>query len=194
MYEKEVFDLDETTFSMAQAEELLQTLKLRFETHLSRHPSIRWDMVEAKLRSHITKLWSLYLMECTGGEPDVFGQDESTGEYLFIDGSAETPAGRKNLCYDRAALDGRKENKPANSVLDIAAEMGVSLLSEEEYRALQTQGEFDRKTSSWILTPPEIRALGGALFCDRRYNHVFTYHNGAESYYSSRAFRASLKI
>ncbi|MPN44878.1 hypothetical protein SDC9_192445 [bioreactor metagenome] len=161
---------------------------------MSRHPSVSWSAVEARLRSHATKLWSLSLMEHTGGEPDVFGFDEKTGEVTFFDFSAETPAGRKNLCYDRAALDSRKENKPANSVLDLAASMGVSLLSEEEYRVLQTLGEFDRKTSSWVLTPPEIRSLGGAIFCDRRYDHVFTYHNGAESYYSSRGFRASLRI
>ena len=186
--------MDKTTLTMAQAEELLKTLRERFEYNLFRHPSVSWSAVEAKLRSHTTKLWSLLLMEKTGGEPDVFGIDESTGEVIFFDFSAETPTGRKNLCYDRAALDGRKANKPEDSVLDVAAKMGVSLLSEDEYRALQQTGAYDQKTSSWVLTPQEIRKLGGALFCDRRYDHVFTYHNGAESYYSSRGFRASLRV
>lgn len=186
--------MDEATLTMAQAEELLRTLKERFESHLFRHPSVSWSAVEATLRSHATKLWSLLLMEKTGGEPDVFGIDAITGEVIFFDFSAETPSGRKNLCYDRAALDSRKENKPASSVLDVASEMGVSLLSEDEYRAMQQTGAYDQKTSSWVLTPPEIRKLGGAIFCDRRYDHVFTYHNGAESYYSSRGFRASLRV
>ena len=175
-------------------EELLQTLKNRFEKNTARHSDIRWVDVEARLMNNPSKLVSLQQMEQTGGEPDVFAFDAASGAYIFFDFSAETPAERKTLCYDRAALDARKENKPATSVLDMAAQMGVSLLSEEQYRALQTLGAFDQKTSSWVLTPPEIRSLGGALFCDRRYNHVFTYHNGAESYYSSRGFRASLRV
>lgn len=175
-------------------EELLQSLQTRFTQHMTRHPGLLWSDVEARLLSKPEKLRALLEMEQTGGEPDVFAQDAGTGEMIFFDFAAETPAGRRNLCYDRAALDARKENKPANSVLDLAEQMGVSLLTEDQYRALQTLGEFDRKTSSWVLTPPEIRSLGGALFCDRRYNHVFTYHNGAESYYSARGFRAALKV
>ena len=174
--------------------ELLQVLKTRFESNMARHAGLRWAEVEARLVSNPDKLHSLREMERTGGEPDVFSRDSATGGYIFFDFVAETPAERRNLCYDRAALDARKANKPASSVLDMAAQMGVSLLSEAQYHALQTLGEFDRKTSSWILTPTEIRALGGALFCDRRYNHVFTYHNGADSYYSSRGFRASLRV
>lgn len=175
-------------------QELLQTLKTRFEKQKARHADLHWADVEARLLSKPDKLRSLLEMEQTGGEPDVFAQDAGTGEYIFFDFAAETPAGRRNLCYDRAALDARKEFKPASSVLDMAEQMGVSLLSEAQYRALQTLGEFDQKTSSWVLTPPEIRSLGGALFCDRRYQHVFTYHNGAESYYSARGFRAALKV
>ena len=186
--------MEHTSFSMAQAEELLQTINQRFETNLFRHPALAWPEVEARLRNHPSKLWSLFLMERTGGEPDVYRKDETTGEYIFFDFSAESPAGRRNLCYDRAALDSRKENKPANSVLDRAAELGVTLLTEEEYRALQELGKFDQKTSSWVETPEEIRVLGGAIFCDRRYNHVFTYHNGADSYYGVRGFRAKLAI
>ncbi len=186
--------MDQVTFTMAQAEELLQTLKSRFEKHSIRHGNVPWEAVEARLRSHPSKLWSLYMMEMTGGEPDVFSMNASTGEIIFFDFSAETPANRRNLCYDRAALDARKENKPANSAQDLAAEMGVTMLTEEDYRALQTLGEFDRKTSSWVETPKEIRSLGGAIFCDRRYNHVFTYHNGAESYYGVRGFRAKASI
>lgn len=186
--------MEQTTLSMAQAEELLQILRQRFESHLFRHPTLTWPTIEARLRSHPSKLWSLHLMERTGGEPDVYRKDETTGEYIFFDFSAESPAGRRNLCYDRAALVSRKENKPANSVLDRAAEIGVTLLTEAEYRDLQSLGEFDKKTSSWVYTPDEIRALGGAIFCDRRYDHVFTYHNGADSYYSSRGFRASMRI
>ena len=186
--------MDEITLSMAQAEEFLQTLKTRFEQHMTRHPNISWQKIEARLRSHPSKLWSLHMMERTGGEPDVFAYDETTGEVIFFDFSAETPLGRRNLCYDRAALDARKENKPASSAQDLASEMGVTMLDEEEYRALQALGEFDRKTSSWVETPAAIRALGGAIFCDRRYNHVFTYHNGAESYYGVRGFRAKLIV
>ncbi len=186
--------MDQTTFTREQAEELLQALKSRFLANMHRHAGVSWDMVEARLRSHTTKLWSLFMLETTGGEPDVVGIDASSGEYIFFDCSAETPVGRRNLCYDRAALDARKANKPASSALDVVAEIGVSILTEEEYRFLQTLGEFDRKTSSWVATPKEIRALGGALFCDRRYNHVFTYHNGADSYYGVRGFRAKLAI
>ena len=186
--------MEQVTFRMADAEELLQTLKSRFLSHPTRHPSLRWEAVEARLRNSPSKLWSLYMMEKTGGEPDVFAYDEANGSFVFFDFSAETPAERRNLCYDRAALDSRKEHKPESSALDFADEMRVSLLNEDEYRALQTLGEFDRKTSSWIETPAEIRALGGALFCDRRYHHVFTYHNGAESYYSVRGFRAKLTV
>lgn len=186
--------MDQVTFTMAQAEELLQTLKNRFEKHMSRHPQIVWGKIEARLRTHPSKLWSLYMMELTGGEPDVFDYNEKTDEIVFFDFSPETPSDRRNLCYDRAALDARKEHKPANSAQDMATEMGVSMLTEEEYRALQTRGAFDRKTSSWVETPKEIRSLGGAIFCDRRYDHVFTYHNGAESYYGVRGFRAKLTI
>ena len=181
-------------FSPEQEESLLQTLKSRFSSNRNRHENIEWATVETRLRSQSSKLRSLQMMEQTGGEPDVFALDASTGEFVFYDFSAESPAGRRNLCYDRAALDGRKEFKPANSALDLAEEMGVSLLSEEQYRALQEKGAFDRKTSSWVFTPDGIRALGGALFCDRRYDHVFTYHNGAESYYSVRGFRAALRV
>lgn len=186
--------MDQTSFTRELAEELLQTLKSRFQANMHRHIGLNWDMVEARLRSHTTKLWSLFLMETTGGEPDVVSFDATSGEFVFYDCAAETPVGRRNLCYDRAALDARKANKPASSALDIAAEIGVSMLTEEEYRFLQTLGEFDRKTSSWVATPKEIRSLGGALFCDRRYNHVFTYHNGADSYYGVRGFRAKLAI
>ena len=184
----------QNTFSQEQSEALLQTLKSRFSTNRNRHEGIEWDAVEARLRSRPEKLRSLYQMESTGGEPDVFSYHPESGEYVFFDFSAETPAGRRNLCYDRAALDARKEYKPADSALDMAADMGVSLLTEAQYRALQETGAFDRKTSSWVLTPQEIRSLGGALFCDRRYDHVFTYHNGAESYYSVRGFRAALHV
>ena len=186
--------MDQTTFTMQLAENLLQTLKSRFEANMHRHAALRWNSVEARLRSNPTRLWSLYMMETTGGEPDVVGLDASSGEYIFFDCSAETPAGRRNLCYDRAALDARKENKPAGSALDRAAEIGVTILTEDDYRFLQTLDAFDRKTSSWVETPAEIRSLGGAIFCDRRYDHVFTYHNGAESYYGVRGFRAKLSI
>ena len=186
--------MDQTTFSKEQAEELLQALKTRFSAHMHRHAGLSWDSVEARLRNNPTKLWSLFMMESTGGEPDVFALDAVTGEVVFYDFAAETPVGRRNLCYDRAALDSRKENKPAGSAQDQAADMGLSMLTEEEYRALQTLGEFDRKTSSWVATPEKIRKLGGAVFCDRRYDHVFTYHNGAESYYGVRGYRAKLTV
>ena len=186
--------MNETNFTRELAEELLETLKSRFQANQHRHAGISWDTVEARLRTHVPKLWSLYMMEKTGGEPDVFALNASTGEVLFYDFSAETPLGRRNFCYDRAAWDSRKENKPETSAMEKAENMGVTMLNEDEYCALQTLGEFDRKTSSWIETPAAIRALGGALFCDRRYNHVFTYHNGAESYYGVRGFRAKLSV
>src|SRR5690606_5862506 len=178
----------------AQRTELLQTLKDRFEKNKNRHKGIDWSKVQTNLEASPAKLWSLYEMERTGGEPDVVGYDEKTGEYIFYDCSPESPKGRRSVCYDRAALDARKEHKPKTSAMDMAAEMGVTLLSEAQYRDLQKLGEFDLKTSSWVQTPPEIRKLGGALFCDRRYDTVFLYHNGAESYYAARGFRAELRV
>lgn len=180
--------------SAAQSQELLSTLKTRFEKYIDRHKGIEWAKVQSKLEANPDKLWSLHEMETTGGEPDVVGYDKKTGEYFFYDCSAESPAGRRSLCYDAAALASRKENKPKHSAMGMAVEMGIELLSEEEYRALQQFGEFDLKTSSWIKTPDNIRKLGGALFCDRRYATVFTYHNGAESYYAARGFRGSLRV
>ena len=180
--------------SAEQREELLRTLKARFEKNMNRHKGLEWANVQAKLKVNAEKLWSLNEMERTGGEPDVVDHDEKTGEYIFYDCSAESPKGRRSLCYDREALDSRKENKPENSAIDMAAAMGVELLTEEQYRELQTFGHFDTKTSSWVKTPPDIRNLGGAIFCDRRYNTVFVYHNGAESYYAARGFRGSLRV
>lgn len=180
--------------SSEESKGLLKTLKDRFEKNVKRHKGIDWKKVEAKLISDPTKLWSLNEMEITGGEPDVIGTDKKTGEYLFCDCSEESPKGRRSLCYDRAALNSRKEHKPKNSAMDLSNEIGIELLNEEEYRYLQTLGEFDLKSSSWINTPPEIRKLGGALFCDRRYDTVFVYHNGAESYYAARGFRGSLRV
>lgn len=180
--------------SPEQGEELLNTLKARFEKNTHRHQGVAWAAVQEKLQDKPEKLWSLNEMERTGGEPDVTGRDAQTGEILFIDCSAETPAGRRNLCYDREALQSRKENKPQDSALDVAAAMGIELLSEEQYRALQQLGEFDLKTSSWLKTPPAIRKLGGAIFGDRRYDHVFIYHNGASSYYGARGFRGVLRV
>ena len=177
-----------------QREELLRALKTRFEKNMNRHKGLEWAKVQAKLEASTKKLWSLNEMERTGGEPDVVGHDKKMGEYIFFDCSAETPNGRRNACYDGEALDSRKEHKPKNNAIDMAAAMGIELLTEEQYRALQQLGNFDTKTSSWIITPSEIRKLGGALFCDRRYDHVFVYHNGAESYYGARAFRGSLRI
>lgn len=177
-----------------QHRELLRILKARFEKNMNRHRDLEWVKVQARLEMNAGKMWSLNEMEETGGEPDVVGMDPGTGEYLFYDCSAESPKGRRSLCYDREALESRKEYKPANSVIDAAIEMGIELLSEEEYRKLQQLGNFDLKTSSWVKTPPEIRKLGGAVFCDRRYNHVFMYHNGADSYYAARGFRGSLKV
>lgn len=182
------------SLSGEREKELLSLLKLRFEKQSRRHPTLRWSEVEARLAEVPEKLWSLSEMERTGGEPDVIGREESTGLYLFVDCSAQSPEGRASLCYDREALDARKEHKPKGSVVELAAEMGIELLTEEQYRALQCVGEFDTKSSSWILTPPEIRGLGGALFCDRRYGRVFVYHNGAQSYYSGRGFRGILKV
>ena len=172
-----------------QADKLLKTLKPRFEKNASRHKGIEWAKVQAKLEANADKLWSLNQMEATGGEPDVVGHDKKTGAYIFFDCSPETPAGRRSICYDRAALDARKEHKPKTSAMDMAAEIGVELLTEEQYRQLQQLGNFDTKTSSWITTPANVRKLGGALFCDRRFDTVFTYHNGAESYYAARGFR-----
>jgi hypothetical protein len=180
--------------SPKQHEELLKTLKARFEKNMDRHQGLEWEQVDTRLEAHAAKLWSLNEMERTGGEPDVVGHDKKTGEYIFYDCSAESPKDRRSLCYDREALDSRKENKPANSAMDVAAAMGIELLSEEQYRALQKLGNFDTKTSSWVQTPSAIRKLGGALFCDRRYNTVFLYHNGAESYYAARGFRGSLRV
>ncbi len=180
--------------SAEQREELLAVLKARFETHMNRHRGLEWASVQARLEANPEKLWSLYEMERTGGEPDVVGYDAETGEYIFYDCSPESPAGRRSLCYDREALEARKEHKPESSAIDMAAAMGIELLTEEQYRELQELGDFDTKTSSWLKTPPEIRKLGGALFADRRYGRVFVYHNSAPSYYSSRGFRGSLRV
>ena len=177
-----------------QHEELLSALKARFEKNLNRHKGLEWVKVQAKLESNPEKLWSLNEMERTGGEPDVVGHDKTTGEYIFYDCSAESPKGRRSLCYDREALESRKEHKPENSVMDMAAAMGIELLTEGQYRELQKLGEFDAKTSSWVKTPADIRKLGGAIFADYRYGHVFVYHNGAESYYAARGFRGSLRV
>ena len=180
--------------SQVQQEELLSTLKARFEKNMNRHKGIEWAKVQAKLEADPEKLWSLNEMERTGGEPDVVGFDKKTGEYIFYDCSAESPTGRRSFCYDRQALDSRKEHKPKNSAIDMAAAMGIELLTEEQYRELQKLGNFDTKTSSWITTPSEIRKLGGAIFADFRFGRVFVYHNGAESYYAARAFRCSLRV
>ena len=180
--------------SPEQGEELLETLQVRFEKYMERHKGLEWAKVQAKLEAHPEKLSSLNVMESTGGEPDVVGYDKTTGEYIFYDCSAESPIGRRSLCYDREALESRKQNKPENSALDMATAMGIELLTEEQYRDLQKLGSFDTKTSSWVKTPADIRELGGAIFCDRRYDHVFMYHNGAESYYAARGFRGSLRV
>jgi hypothetical protein len=181
-------------FSPEIREQLLNVLKTRFERNTFRHEGLVWAQVQAKLEASAEKLWSLNEMERTGGEPDVAGLAGRTGEYVFFDCSAESPKGRRSLCYDREALESRKQHKPENSALEMAAAMGIDLLTEEQYRELQGLGEFDAKTSSWIRTPPQIRQLGGALFCDRRYGNVFVYHNGAESYYAARGFRGSLRV
>lgn len=183
-----------TSLSPGEREALFSLLKARFEKNMKRHQGLEWVKVQTSLEANPKKLWSLHEMEKTGGEPDVVAHNAKTGEIIFYDCSAESPSGRRSLCYDRSALDARKENKPKNSVIDLAEEMGVELLTEEQYRALQELGDFDTKTSSWIKTPSEIRKLGGALFCDRRYNTVFLYHNGAESYYAARGFRSLLRI
>lgn len=185
---------DKKGLSPESGQELLSTLKVRFEKNMDRHKSMKWADVQAKLEAATGKLWSLHEMEATGGEPDVVDYDKSTDEYIFYDCSAESPKGRRSLCYDRAALDARKEYKPENSALDMAAAMGVEILTEEQYRGLQQLGKFDLKTSSWIKTPDAIRKLGGAVFCDRRYDTVFVYHNGADSYYAARGFRGSLRV
>lgn len=173
---------------------LLATLQARFEQHMPRHPELAWADVQARLAATPDKLWSLHAMESTGGEPDVVGYDQATGGYIFYDCAAESPSGRRNVCYDHAGLMSRKENRPENNALDMAAAMGVALLTEAQYRELQTLGEFDMKTSSWLETPAAIRKLGGALFGDRRYDHVFVYHNGAQSYYAARGFRGALRV
>ena len=180
--------------SPAQHAELLATLKARFDKNMRRHKGLEWARVQAKLEANPEKVWSLSEMETTGGEPDVVGLEKKTGEVIFYDCSAESPKGRRSVCYDREALDARKEHKPKDSAIDMATAMGIELLTEEQYRELQKLGEFDTKTSSWVKTPSEIRKLGGALFCDRRYDHVFVYHNGADSYYAARGFRGSLKL
>ena len=180
--------------SAAQTEELLHILKARFEKNVDRHKSIEWAKVEERLVVRPEKLWVLDEMEVTGGEPDVVDYDKKTGEYIFCDCSAESPKGRRSICYDLEGLESRKEHQPENNAIDMAATMGIELLTEEQYRFLQQLGKFDTKTSSWIVTPPEIRKLGGALFGDRRYDHVFVYHNGAQSYYAARAFRGLLKV
>ena len=183
-----------STLSKKQREEILKILKARFEKNLSRHKGLEWSQVQAKLEANAEKLWSLSEMERTGGEPDLVGHDKKTGEYIFYDCSEESPKGRRSLCYDREALNSRKENKPKGSAMDMATAMGIELLTEEQYRELQKLGNFDSKTSSWVETPSEIRTLGGALFCDRRFNTVFLYHNGAETYYAARGFRGSLSV
>jgi hypothetical protein len=174
--------------------DVLSALKVRFEKNMNRHKGLKWADIEAKLEANTEKLRSLNEMETTGGEPDVVGLDKKTGEYIFYDCSAESPKGRRSVCYDGEPLKSRKEHKPKNNAIDMAAAMGIELLTEEQYRELQKLGDFDTKTSSWVQTPNDIRKLGGALFCDRRYDHVFVYHNGAESYYAARAFRGSLRV
>jgi len=185
---------NEKELSLEQREELLKALKARFEKNMNRHEGIEWAKVEAKLEANPEKLWSLYEMERTGGEPDVVGYDETKNEYIFYDCSVESPKGRRSVCYDRAALESRKKHKPENSAIDMATEMGIELLSEEQYRKLQELGNFDKKTSSWVQTPSDIRELGGALFCDYRFGHVFVHHNGADSYYAARGFRGALMV
>ena len=180
--------------SPEQREELLRVLKARFEKNMNRHKGLEWAKVQDKLQGNTEKLWSLNQMERSGGEPDVIGHDKKTAEYIFYDCSAESPKGRRSICYDREALESRKEHKPENTAVDMAAAMGVEILTEEQYRHLQTLGNFDTKTSSWVKTPSDIRKLGGALFCDCRYDTVFVYHNGAESYYAARGFRGSLRV
>lgn len=181
-------------FSSAQCEKLLKTLKDRFEKNMNRHQGLEWNNIQSKLEANREKLWSLHEMERTGGEPDVVGYDKKTGEHIFYDCSPESPNGRRSLCYDQEALESRKENKPKDSAVNMAADMGIALLSEEQYRELQQYEAFDLKTSSWVRTPENVRKLGGALFCDRRYDKIFLYHNGADSYYAARGFRGALKV
>jgi hypothetical protein len=187
-------EVSKMTLSPEHREELLGVLKARFEKNMKRHEDLEWTKVQARLEANAEKLGSLHEMERTGGEPDVVGHDKKTGEFIFQDCSAESPKGRRSLCYDREALDARKENKPQGSALEMATAMGIELLTEAQYRELQKLGALDTKTSSWVKTPPEIRKLGGALFCDRRYDTVFLYHNGADSYYAARGFRGSLRV
>lgn len=183
-----------TKLSAAERDELLRVLKERFEKNRQRHKTIDWEHVKMKLNANSSKLWSLHQMEATGGEPDVIGYDKKTDEYIFCDCSVESPRGRRSICYDHEALEARKEHKPANSAINLAMEMGIEILAEDQYRELQQLGAFDTKTSSWIKTPDDIRKLGGAVFADFRYGHVFVYHNGAESYYAARGFRGSLRV
>ncbi|MBO0588337.1 DUF4256 domain-containing protein [Sporosarcina sp. E16_8] len=180
--------------SLEQREELLTLLKARFEQNMNRHTELEWAKVQEKLEANTEKLWSLNEMEITGGEPDVVGHDKKSGEYIFYDCSAESPKGRRSVCYDLEALESRKKHKPENNAIDMAADMGIELLTEEQYRELQELGNFDLKTSSWVQTPADIRKLGGAIFCDYRYDTIFVYHNGAESYYAARGFRGSLRV
>ncbi|MEH7118129.1 DUF4256 domain-containing protein [Neobacillus vireti] len=180
--------------SPEQHEELIKTLKARFEKNMNRHKEFEWAKVQEKLETNPEKLWSLYEMERTGGEPDVIDHDQKGGQFIFFDCSAESPKGRRSVCYDHEALESRKQHKPENNAIDMAADMGIEILTENQYRELQTLGSFDTKTSSWVKTPEHIRKLGGAIFCDRRYDTVFMYHNGAESYYAARGFRGSLKV
>jgi len=186
--------MSNVTLAKKQREEILKLLRARFEKNMHRHKGLEWAPVQAKLETNPKKLWSLNEMERTGGEPDVVGHDKKAGEYIFYDSSAESPKGRRSLCYDREALESRKEDKPRDSATDMAAAMGIELLTEEQYRGLQQLGNYDTKTSSWVKTPSAIRKLGGALFCDRRFDTVFLYHNGAESYYAARGFRGSLRV
>lgn len=186
--------MSKTPISTVQRETLFQTLQERFQKHMHRHEGMNWADVIKRVEANPEKIWSLLQMEETGGEPDVVGQDSKTGEYIFYDCAPESPKGRRSLCYDRAAWEARKEHKPKNTVIDMAKEMGITLLSEEQYRELQQYGPFDTKTSSWIETPENIRRLGGAIFCDYRYGTIFVYHNGADSYYASRGFRGSLRV
>ncbi len=187
-------DIENGKLLPEQREKILSTLRERFEKNMNRHEGIEWSSVQARLEIYPEKLWSLYEMERTGGEPDVIGRDQETGETIFYDCSAESPIGRRSICYDREALESRKEHKPQNNALDMAADMGIEILTEEQYRQMQKLGEFDTKTSSWVKTPPNVRKLGGAIFCDRRYDTVFVYHNDAETYYAVRGFRGSLRV